>query len=984
LPASIFWLLVAGSRQPATRNRQPETSNQQMTNKDLKNTNEKLAAENQKLKQELQESNFQLSIITNSARDAIIMIDSKGLTTFWNPAAERIFGYKKEEIIGKDLHKFIAPERYYKKYKEAFKEFRKTGKGNAIDATLELYALRKDGEEIPVELSLSAFIDCKEYQSNERWCAVGIARDISYRKEAEEKIKQSEEKYKLLAEETQAIFWEYDIINDKWLYVAPQVENILGYSANEWTDMRFWIDKMHPDDRKWAPNYCMENTKKGKNHIFEYRFLKKDGNYVWILENANTKLKNGEPVKLWGYMIEITERKIKEEKIKKSEQKFKLLADYTPNWEYWMNENREFVYISRSCEEITGYTVKEFIEKPWFIHEIVHPDDKQMFANHIDNCFDRDKRFTIKEIEIRIINAEGQSIYLNHTSRPIYDESDKRKFLGIRVSNSDITERKFAQEELKKTNEELHLATNYANMMAKKADEANRAKSEFLANMSHEIRTPLNGVIGFTELLKNTTLSGTQKTYIEKAHTSAKLLMDLINDILDFSKIEAGKLELDEVKTDILELTANITNVIEQKAYQKDLDIKLNIEDDVPRFAVIDPVRLRQVLINLLGNAAKFTEQGYIELSLEFEKNSGEQNSGIFYFSVNDTGIGISKERQTKLFKAFVQADTSTTRKYGGTGLGLVISYKILEKMGSKLKLNSEPGKGSQFYFSLERKYEYGTPVKSAGEKSLPKEIKSDPVILIVEDTEMNIYLIKALLNQIIPGAVIIEATNGEEGVNMYKEYNPDIVLLDIQMPVKDGYTAAQDIRQHENKNDLQRKPMIALTARAVKGEKDKCLNAGMDDFLPKPMDQKDLANTLKKYLAVSTHDGEEPTNPQNKQSKTKHFDKKGLLERLGGNKKQADDLLKMAMSKIPKYIESLGNTIEEKNLENIEQAAHKLKGAASFAGFVHLEKLAEQIEYNNDENSEFANKVFGEIEEEFEEVRKNITAYLVNITDNK
>lgn len=792
------------------------------------------------------------------------------------------------------------------------------------------------------------------------------------------------ENYKLLAEETQAIFWEFDILNDKWVYVAPQVENILGYSSNEWTNLKFWTDKLHPDDQKWAPGFCRRETEKGVNHIFEYRFLKKDGNYVWMLENANVKLKNGKPHKLWGYMIDITERKITEEKIKESERKFKLLADYTPNWEYWMNENREFVYISKSCEELTGYTIEEFVEKPWLIFEIVHPEDKEVFTEHIENCFDENKRFAIKEIEFRVITSEGDTIYLNQSSRPIFDEGEKRKFLGIRVSSSDITERKFAQEELKRTNEELHLANNYAHMMAKKAGEANRAKSEFLANMSHEIRTPLNGVIGFTQLLRNTELNSEQKTYVEKADISAKLLMDLIDDILDFSKIEAGKMELDEVKTDIIELTQKITDVIKYKADEKGLDFKLTINESVPRFAVVDPTRLRQVLINLLGNAVKFTDKGKVEIVAGFKKYQSGESKGRFTFSVKDTGIGISEQEQKKLFKAFVQADTSTTRKYGGTGLGLVISYKIIEKMGSALKLKSKPGEGSEFYFSIDREYEYGEPVNKKVEKKPKKQIaKEDPSVLVVEDTEMNFYLIKTLLYQILPEAIVEGAANGAEGVEKFIKTNPDIVLLDIQMPIKDGYTVAKEIREFEEENMMDRTPLIALTARAVKGEKEKCINSGMDDFLSKPINQKQLENTIAKYLSKpeeSTDSDQGIPTGESPQSNINHFDKQELLKRVGGDNKVFEELLNMAMVQIPEYINNLKNTIEDSDFDKIKQAAHKLKGAAQFASFNRLGNLAGEIEYNKDKDMKAVRRAFGEIEVEFKEVRKVLSTESVVI----
>lgn len=524
----------------------------------------------------------------------------------------------------------------------------------------------------------------------------------------------------------------------------------------------------------------------------------------------------------------------------------------------------------------------------------------------------------------------------------------------------------------------------------KQADAANKAKSEFLANMSHEIRTPLNGVIGFAELLHNLDLKSTERKYVENIQTSAMSLMGIINDILDFSKIEAGRLELDESLNDVIDLTEQTIDMVKMGASKKGIELLLNIDPATPRFCSFDLVRLRQVLLNLAGNAVKFTDKGEVELSLRFMPDNLNPQKGFFHFEVRDTGIGISEEQRQRLFKAFTQADTGTTKKYGGTGLGLVISSKLLEQMDSRLELESTPGYGSIFSFVLHRNCEKGRalaykpvekiervlviddndqnrmilkhmlkkwnietdeaadgvealrmmqsrtdydvaivdynmpgmngleliaeirkqklsvpgrqaivmytssedpavvkgcqelkvnyrvekPIKmkelyqvlssvcevtealeapaNLGQPPLPvqKEVaitEKGPVILIAEDNAINMTLIKYMLQKLYPACVLHEAGNGQIALERYRDCLPDIVLMDMQMPVMDGLDATRNIRKLEA--ELGKKStIIALTANAMTGERENCLKAGMDEYLTKPLQQKVLVETINSF----------------------------------------------------------------------------------------------------------------------------------------
>ena len=403
-------------------------------------------------------------------------------------------------------------------------------------------------------------------------------------------------------------------------------------------------------------------------------------------------------------------------------------------------------------------------------------------------------------------------------------------------------------QELKQKNISLEMAKVEAEKLALEAKKANRAKSEFLANMSHEIRTPLNGVIGFAELLTGTSMNELQRKYAENIVLSADVLLNIISDILDFSKIEAGKLELELMKTDIRKLIQETGDILEYQAMKKELEMKLTLEKNLPTFGLFDPVRLKQVLVNLIGNAIKFTEEGTVEVKVGFDDLDEEK--GTFHFQVKDTGIGISQEQKKRLFKAFSQADTSITRKYGGTGLGLVISNMLLKKMGSSLNVESKPAKGSVFSFSIITKYtDEGEKVyKGEPEKENLTVINGSPRILIVEDVSVNRELIKNFVRQMIPDVKTDEAEDGLKAVKKAKDYQYDMILMDIQMPKMGGLEATKKIRENESEGTGQ-VPIIALSAEVIKETMEKGKAVGMNDFLSKPINQKTLNDLLKKYL---------------------------------------------------------------------------------------------------------------------------------------
>jgi signal transduction histidine kinase len=383
------------------------------------------------------------------------------------------------------------------------------------------------------------------------------------------------------------------------------------------------------------------------------------------------------------------------------------------------------------------------------------------------------------------------------------------------------------------------------------AEKNNFLKSLFLATMSHEIRTPMNGILGVTELLKQTPLNQDQMDLINIMSISGENLLAIINDILDISKIESGMISLENVQFDLNKLISDSITILTMKAREQNNDLQFSIADNVPQFLYGDPLRLKQIVINLINNAIKFTKNGSV--SLEIKVDTKNKDEVKLYFEVTDTGIGITKDGLTKLFKSFSQVSQSTQREYGGTGLGLAIAKNLTELMNGEIGVRSKPGVGSTFWFTafFNVRENALTSAELSNEKQpdtvLPVKIKAGKLkILLVEDNIINQKVAKGILNNL--GFQVTIANNGALGFESYKNEKADIILMDIQMPVMDGFTATGEIRKYEEQNRLSKCYIVALTANALKEDREKCFAVGMNDFITKPFKADDINRVLELF----------------------------------------------------------------------------------------------------------------------------------------
>ncbi len=611
----------------------------------------------------------------------------------------------------------------------------------------------------------------------------------------------------------------FHLASGKFENINPFFYNLLGYNKEELEEIGF--DKItHPEDLIEERKVFKKILRTKESASFQKRFINKEKQIIWCkMTYSVIRDESGKAVSIFTLIDDITKEKVSSEELLAQQKFIREVINLSPDLIFVKDNIGKFILVNEAFARSYNKQIYEIENN---LNTEIHNNKEELKSYDVIDKLVLEKNMIISTEE-DFSSMTGEKLRFSTTKIPITNSNSQKFILGF---SRDITNIKNTEANLIKAKES--------------AEQTSRMKSDFLANMSHEIRTPLNGILGMSRILFDTKLDEDQKDIVETIKNSGDSLLVILNDILDYSKIEAGKIELEKISFDLLKFGKEIYSLFNYTAKNKKLDFKLEIDSKIKKNLVGDQFRLRQVILNLIGNAIKFTESGVVELKISLVEEFETEYKILF--EVKDSGIGIPKDKLLNLFQSFTQIDSSISRKYGGTGLGLAISSKLISLMNSELKVESEFGIGARFYFELifETIKKEEVVLVSKLVKTIPLHIK----ILLAEDNIINQKLALKIFKKI--GYEITIANNGEEAFQLLNKNKFDIIFMDMQMPVLDGIKATKKIREDSIQKDI---PIVALTANAMSTDKELCFQAGMNGYISKPFKQEDIEIIITEFF---------------------------------------------------------------------------------------------------------------------------------------
>ena len=784
----------------------------------------RMEARRRESEERVRRSEQRFRTVSEASFDLVITADLQGRLTYVSPASRRLLGYEPEETLGRHILDFVAPPFR----DQTAKAFAEAATGGGLQG-LEVDLVAKDGTTAHVEINSS------QIEHDGKIVEIHAAiRDITDRKVTELALRASEDRFRSIVENIPVLIAAFDE-HGRFVFANRECERVTGYPLYEIYNHPRLLERLYPD-----PAYRearLRQLRQGEPYRnSEWEMVCKDGTrrvVSWSSDAARYPIRGWAT---WMIGVDVTERLQAESERRAADARLEI-ATTAADLGTWQWEGPEGInHWKAKTAKMLGLPPRDtqLSDSDWM--ERIHPEDRPAVSDAIAAHVHKPSDLYLAEFRMRV--GDDQWKWLLSAGR-IFKWDDQGRPTRAAGVLMDISERKAAEAEL--------LAAT------QQAEAANQAKSEFVANMSHEIRTPMTAILGFADVLGESLKEPEQQAAIATIRRNGEHLLGVINDILDLSKIEAGRLVVERLPCTPRSIVDEVVELMGPRARSKGLALEVEYDDRLPPWVQSDPVRLRQILLNLVANAIKFTDSGRVDVAAIAEKGAGTEHRLVF--DVRDTGVGIAQEQLGKLFQPFAQADTSTTRRFGGSGLGLAISQRLAQMLGGEISVESEPGRGSRFRLTIEARpvaAGHSTPPaehRPASPEASPRK-ELPPLkgrILLVEDGLDNQRLISLVLKK--AGAEVELAENGREAVEraLHPHADFDLILMDVQMPVMDGLEATRTLRAAGYQG-----PIVALTAHAMEQDRRRCLDAGCDDYLSKPIDRAALLRTVAESLRRS------------------------------------------------------------------------------------------------------------------------------------